>query len=136
MSPRTNLTASWRYGSGAFYSFSSESFLLADPALVDGGGRLIDIVSSKNNFQYPANHRLDLNLQLQLTRDASKSFQHLLDLGIYNLYARRNPLFYDLRTNYFSRDSELVKNREFVQVFFGDIQPTLSYRLAFSGKRK
>lgn len=135
LGPRTDLTASWRYGSGAFYSFSSESFLLADPAIVDGGGRLVEIVSSKNNFQYPANHRLDLNLQLQLTRDASKNHQHLLDVGIYNLYARRNPLFYDLRTNYFSRDSELVKNREFVQIFFGDIQPTLSYRMTFSGKR-
>jgi len=134
---RTNLTASWRYGSGAFYSFSSESFLLADPAIVDGGGgRLVEIVSSKNNFQYPAQHRLDLNLQLQLTKDPSNRHQHLLDLGVYNVYARHNPIFYDLRTSYFSRGSELVKNREFVQVFFGDMQPTLSYRMTFTGKRK
>ena len=133
---RTDLTASWRYGSGAFYSFSSESFLLADPAIVDGGGRLVEIVTGKNNFRYPAYHRLDLNLQLQLTKGVDKRFQHRLDLGIYNVYARHNPLFYDLRTRYFSRGSELVKNRDFVQVFFGDVQPTLSYRMIFSGKKR
>lgn len=133
---RTDLTATWRFGSGAYYSFSSESFLLADPAIVDGGGRFIEIVSSKNNFQYPAYHRLDLNLQLQLTKDPAKSHRHQLNVGIYNVYARHNPIFYDLRTNYFSRGSELIKNREFVQIYFGDMQPTLSYRMTFSGKKK
>jgi hypothetical protein len=55
---------------------------------------------------------------------------------VYNLYSRHNPIFYDLRTRFFTRGSDLVKKRDFVQVFFGGILPTLSYSMTFSGKAR
>lgn len=137
VSPTVNLTATWRYGSGAFYSLSLENFLLADPSILESNeeAQQILLVENKNGFNLPANHRLDVNAQFLFSGRESKRFQHTLNVGVYNLYSRHNPIFYDLRTNFFSRGSDLIKDQQFVQVFFGGIQPTLSYQLTFSGKR-
>ncbi len=135
--PTINLTATWRYGSGAFYSLSLENFLLADPSILesDDDPQVIPLVENKNGFNLPANHRLDINAQFLFRSQEKKRFQHTLNFGVYNLYGRHNPIFYDLRTSFFSRGSDLIKDQQFVQVFFGGIQPTLSYQLTFSGKR-
>jgi hypothetical protein len=136
VSPAVNFTATWRYGSGAFYSLSLENFLLADPSILsDGSAQTVPLVENKNGFNLPSNHRLDVNAQFVFRGQETKRFQHLLNIGVYNLYSRHNPIFYDLRTNFFSRGSELFKDQQFVQGFFGGIQPTLSYQLSFSGKR-
>ncbi|MFK8161832.1 MAG: TonB-dependent receptor plug domain-containing protein [Lewinella sp.] len=136
ISPTVNLTGTWRYGSGAFYSLSLENFLLADPSILESGedAQVIPLVENKNGFNLPANHRLDVNAQF-LFGKKTRSFQHMLNVGIYNLYGRHNPIFYDLRTSFRSRGSDLIKDQQFVQVYFGGIQPTLSYQLTFSGKR-
>lgn len=138
VSRRVNITTTWRYESGAFYSLSLENFLLADPSILDPeiGIDPIPLVREKNGFNLPANHRLDVNAQFILANRPHNNFRHTLNLGIYNLYSRHNPIFYDLRTRFYSRGSELIKDQQFVQIFFGGIQPTLSYQLAFSAKRK
>ncbi|MFT5999025.1 MAG: hypothetical protein ACI81P_001481 [Neolewinella sp.] len=136
VSPSVNVTATWRYGSGAFYSLSLENFLLADPSILsDGSPQTVPLVENKNGFNLPANHRLDVNAQFLFRDKETRRFQHTLNFGVYNLYGRHNPIFYDLRTNFFSRGSDLIKDQQFVQVFFGGIQPTLSYQLTFTGKR-
>jgi hypothetical protein len=137
VNPFLQLSATWRYGSGSFYSISTQSFLLADPTVLDSDeGRVIDLVSSKNGFQLRDDHRLDVSAQFSLTRDPSSRFHHTLNVGVYNLYSRHNPIFYDLRTRFFTRGSDLVKKRDFVQVFFGGILPTLSYSMTFRGKAR
>lgn len=138
ISPYFNITTTWRYGSGAFYSLSLENFLLADPSILDPeiGIDPIPLVREKNGFNLPADHRLDINAQFLMTKNGARNFRHTLNIGVYNLYSRHNPIFYDLRTRFFSRGSELIKDQQFVQIFFGGIQPTLSYQLAFSAKRK
>jgi hypothetical protein len=137
ISPTVNFTGTWRYGSGAFYSLSLENFLLADPSILDSNEdpQIIPLVENKNGFNLPANHRLDINAQFLFSRKEKRRFQHTLNFGVYNLYGRHNPIFYDLRTSFFSRGSDLIKDQQFVQVFFGGIQPTLSYQLTFTGKR-
>ena len=137
VSPSVNFTATWRYGSGAFYSLSLENFLLADPSIleIDEASQTVLLVENKNGFNLPANHRLDVNAQFIFRNKGTRRFQHTLNVGVYNLYGRHNPIFYDLRTNFFSRGSDLIKDQQFVQVFFGSIQPTLSYQLTFSGKK-
>ena len=132
-SPRTTLTATFRFETGGAYSFSKESFVVADPTPVDPEAQEQTnfLVDNKNGFRFPANHRLDVNSRWQLTRRADARFRHTLNLGIYNLYSRHNPIFYDLRTTYFGRDDELIKDRQFVQIFLGGILPTLTYKVTF-----
>lgn len=134
---RTNISATWRYETGGVYSFSRETIILANPTIDDPDSqeRVIALVDEKNGFRFPANHRLDINARLRLTRRPQKKWQHTLNIGIYNLYSRHNPIFYDIRSTYLKRDNTLVKNRQFVQVFFGGILPTLSYKASFTGGR-
>lgn len=134
---RTDLTATWRYETGGAYSFSRESIILANPTIDDPDTQeqVIALIDEKNGFRFPANHRLDVNARLLLTRRAENRWQHTLNIGVYNLYSRHNPIFYDIRSTYLNRNDTLVKNRQFVQVFFGGILPTLSYKASFSGGR-
>ncbi|MEL7161545.1 MAG: hypothetical protein AAFN92_12375, partial [Bacteroidota bacterium] len=60
--------------------------------------------------------------------------RHVLDVGIYNLYNRHNPIYYDIRKEYSVRESDLIADRNFVQVFLAPITPTLAYHLTFGGK--
>jgi hypothetical protein len=137
LNSRTDLSATWRYETGGAYSFSSESFILANPTIDDPDSQeqVVALVDKKNGFRFPANHRLDVNARFRLTRRAENKWQHTLNFGIYNLYSRHNPIFYDIRSTYLKRDNTLVKNRQFVQIFFGGILPTLSYKASFTGGR-
>jgi hypothetical protein len=137
LSRRVDLSATWRYETGGAYSFSRESIILANPTIDDPDTQeqVIALIDEKNGFRFPANHRLDVNARLRLTRRTANPWQHTLNIGIYNLYSRHNPIFFDIRSTYLNRNSTLVKNREFVQVFFGGILPTLSYKASFSGGR-
>ena len=134
---RVDFSASWRYETGGAYSFSRESIILANPTIDDPDTQeqVIALVDEKNGFRFPANHRLDVNARLRLTRRTESRWQHTLNVGVYNLYSRHNPIFYDIRSTYLNRNSTLVKNRQFVQIFFGGILPTLSYKASFSGGR-
>ncbi|OAV45662.1 TonB-dependent receptor [Lewinella sp. 4G2] len=133
-SPRVSLAATWRFGSGANYSLSEESFLLTNPATLttDGQAQTIALIKDLNGVRLPANHRLDLNARFTLgDLDRSSKAEHTISLGVYNLYSRHNPIYYDIQTTYSSRDDQLIANRDFVQVYLAPITPTFSYRIRF-----
>ena len=133
--PHLNLTATWRLESGSYFSFGQQAFVIAAPGDEADEGAVVNVVENKNGLSLPPNHRLDVNAQWQLSKDSRRRFQHVLNFGVYNLYSRHNPVFYDLRSRYFSRGFDLVKERNFVQIFFGGALPTLSYRMTFRGGR-
>ncbi len=135
LSPQVSLSANWRWGSGAAYSLSLESFLLTDPAILgeEDAIETINLVNEKNGVIFPTNHRLDVNAHIQLSRPGRPGPKHVLDVGIYNLYNRHNPIYYDINTTYFARQSELIADRNFVQVYIAPITPTLAYHLYFGG---
>ena len=131
---RISLSASWIYGSGANYSLIEETFLLPNPAQIAPEDEIetVNLVKEKNGVKLPANHRLDVNAQIQLgsLREDAR-FDHTLSLGIYNVYSRHNPIYYDIQTDYFARRDVLVANREFTQIYLAPITPTISYKLRF-----
>lgn len=135
LNPRVTLSASWRFGSGARYSLSAETFLFVDPAIEDGEDvpTRVSLVNERNGFRLPANHRLDVNAQFRLGNPNNERFSHRLDVGLYNVYNRKNPVYYEVRTNYRSRDEQLVADRQFVQVYLAPFMPTLAYHLSFRG---
>lgn len=131
--PRPNLsfTANFRYGSGAAYSFSRVKLRLADPAQIINPDEItFDLTEEKNGVRLPDNHRLDLNAHFTFTGKRNPRLQHALSLGIYNVYNRHNPIYYDIESNYESRGENLVNNRRFKQVFLPGFLPTLSYQLS------
>lgn len=129
----TTLTATWRYGSGAAYSLSEE---VADLSGVgDENPLLVALVDTKNGFRLPANHRLDINLHTTLQAENSTA-EHSFNLGLYNVYNRRNPIYYELRDELVNGGPE--RELQPYQIFVAPLLPSLSYQLRFgtrSGKQ-
>jgi hypothetical protein len=51
----------------------------------------VPIYNELNNSRLPDYHRLDISARLQLNK-TEKKYNHFLELAIYNLYARHNPV--------------------------------------------
>lgn len=130
--PKQNNTLSltWRYGSGVAYSLSRESFQLEGIiSQFDDPNLEIEIVTDQNGARLPANHRLDVNYQFQLKSNPSSSVDHTFRIGIYNVYSRHNPIYYDVRTTYVGNNGQLQANESLVQVYIAPILPVFSYEL-------
>lgn len=134
-SPRTTLNLSWRYGSGAAYSFSLEGYQLPNiEETYDDPELRLALVNARNNFRLPPNHRLDINCRVALKTKPDSRFAHTLDIGLYNAYNRHNPIYYELRTAYRSGRGDLLADRNFVQIYIAPLLPVFSYELRFAGK--
>lgn len=132
---KVSLTANFRYGSGAAYSLSNVTLRLADPATAVNPDEItIDITQNKNGFRLPDNHRLDLNARFIINGRRKGTIEHAIGVGIYNVYNRRNPIYYDLESNYVSEGENLANRRRFKQVFIPGFLPMLSYHLKIKSR--
>lgn len=94
---------------------SPPSEIVANPRVVD----------QLNGQRLPAYHRLDISFTKSIYKENTL---HKLQLGLTNLYNRKNPLYVTIRDK-FQPNGEL--KREFVQVSLLPIFPTLRYVLKF-----
>ena len=120
-SDRMTISANWVYETGmpttlptGEYTFSSSN--LFSPVTVLN-------IGEKNSFRLPANHHLDIGLNLELGKGR---LQQLLKLGIYNVYNRKNPLYYRLRDK-----EDGSGDKEFVRVSLLPFTPSLNYSVRF-----
>lgn len=118
---RMTISANWVYETGmpttlptGEYTFLSSN--LFSPVTVLS-------IGEKNSFRLPANHHLDVGLNLELGKGRLQQF---LKLGIYNVYNRRNPIYYRLREK-----NDGSGDKEFVSVSLLPITPSLNYSIRF-----
>ncbi|CAH1000202.1 Vitamin B12 transporter BtuB [Neolewinella maritima] len=123
---RTTLTGSWRFETGLAYSLSTE--VVENP--LDPVGPDLPIVERRNGFRLKPNHRLDLNLHTVLSKPDSK-FTHAIDVGLYNTYNRRNPVYYETQLDYSVVDNQPVSTQNYFQIYVAPVLPSLSYQLTF-----
>lgn len=119
-------TANWIFSSGFAYSIPLEQYNYELPGIPP-----IDVVvyDSKNGRRMPNYHRLDVNFNLFFNTPKTG---HILNVGVYNAYNRKNPLYYDLRTRIVVNDrSELEEEKKFVQVWMLPFLPSLNYTFKF-----
>ena len=81
MSPRWSFSTCWVYGSGTPVTFPTGRFQIE--------GNYVPIYSGRNEYRYPAYHRLDLSATWKLT-SPNKRFKHELNFSLYNAYGRKN----------------------------------------------
>ncbi|WP_170067747.1 TonB-dependent receptor [Neolewinella xylanilytica] len=124
---RTTLTGSWRYETGLAYSMSE--IIFSSP--IDYGTPNTPLTEERNGFRMPANHRLDLNLHTNLSSENSR-FTHAIDVGLYNVYDRHNPIYYETRPEWTTGETGPESRDQFYKIFVTPLLPTLSYRLTFS----
>ena len=120
-SDRMTISANWVYETGlpttlptGEYTFSSSN--LFSPVTVLS-------IGEKNSFRLPANHHLDVGVNLELGKGRLEQF---LKIGIYNIYNRKNPLYYRLRDK-----TDGSGDKEFVRVSLLPITPSLNYSIRF-----
>jgi hypothetical protein len=128
--PGLHLSGNWVYSSGSALSLSLESFRLVVPGQPLVPAVDVFVFENKNDFRLPGYHRLDLNLTYEVPARPGRA-RHRFQLGLYNAYNRRNPIFYDLRTNYVDLNGQLSANRQFVQVYIAPLMPSFSYKVAW-----
>ncbi|MDR1403701.1 MAG: TonB-dependent receptor [Tannerellaceae bacterium] len=82
LSPKWMVSANWVYASGTPATYPTGRFQVEN--------RYIPIYSGRNEYRYPAYHRLDLSATCQLSKPG-KRFRHELNVSLYNAYGRKNP---------------------------------------------
>ena len=119
--PRLSLSFAWTYGSGVPTTVPRSQF--SSPTLPGNTNSRIDLnqFTPRNDFRFPAVHRLDLGLRWQRSPKWGEAFW---ELGFYNAYNRANPFFLttlDVRTG----EGALLKSALF------PIVPSVSYQFKF-----
>jgi len=76
-----SVSASWVYGSGTPVTYPTGRFQIEN--------NYVPIYSGRNEYRYPAYHRLDLSATWKLS-SPRKRFKHELNFSLYNAYGRKN----------------------------------------------
>ncbi len=117
----------WNISTGIATTLPQSVFKFELPGMNNGdnGGEVIDF-GPKNSRRLPSYHRFDAGFNIFLKRG---SLNHIFNIGAYNIYNRRNPLYVTFRER-FVDDNTFVK-REFVEVSLIQFLPSFSYTLKF-----
>lgn len=114
----------WVYGTGTAISLPRSSY---EQSFSDRPGNnynpygTIEYYESRNNYRMRAYHRLDLSYtSTKKTKWGERSW----NIGVYNVYSRRNPFFMEL-----GRDRN--GNKKFIQYSLFPIIPSVAYRFKF-----
>lgn len=95
LSERVELSAAWTYSSGNHVTLSVEDYeKLPFPSESNNswqysGDNGIDLYESRNNYQLPAYHHLDLSLRIY--RPKKNGRMGIWQVSLYNAYCRMNP---------------------------------------------
>lgn len=82
LSKKWTLSANWVYASGTPVTYPTGRYLIEN--------NYVPIYSGRNEYRYPAYHRLDLSATCQLSKPG-KRFKHELNFSVYNAYGKKNP---------------------------------------------
>jgi hypothetical protein len=136
LNDRWNLSLNWVYGSGfritlpsGFYSSQGNLNAYANdpysymPNQINFGD--LAYYPSKNNYQLPDYHRLDLSADYTIKKDR---FTHHVYISLYNLYSRQN-VFLVYKTNEYNDAGEYLPKYKMLSLF--PILPSVSYEVEF-----
>lgn len=115
VTPRINISATWVYYTGIAATFPIGKYVL--------GGQIVPYYGNRNQDRFPAYHRLDLGATFVLKKRGT--WEHDLNVSVYNLYARKNTYSIDFKTddngNSYAEKSYLFR-----------IVPSITYNFKFT----
>ncbi len=116
ITPRINVSATWVYYTGLAATFPIGKYVL--------NGEIVPLYGDRNQDRFPAYHRLDIGATFVLKK--RKTWEHDLNISVYNLYARKNAYSIDFKTDYDKGISYAEKTYLF------RIVPSITYNFKFS----
>lgn len=127
LNPSWEMAVGFKLASGSAFTLPVLEYELVQapgspPSEIVANPRVVDRL---NGQRLPAYHKLDFSVSKTFFHNQT---QHRLQVGVSNLYNRKNPLYITIRDKF--QQSGEVK-REFVQVSLLPIFPTLRYVLKF-----
>ena len=81
LSKKWSVSACWVYGSGTPVTYPTGRYQVE--------GNYVPVYSGRNEYRYPAYHRLDLSATMKLPSHG-KHFKNELNFSLYNAYGRKN----------------------------------------------
>jgi hypothetical protein len=122
-SPKITFGATWVYGTGQALSVPT-GYYFSSGSLDSKFQIPIDYLGTRNSFRADAYHRLDVSAQFHKRK---KWGERYWEIGIYNAYNRRNPLYYYVKDEYSpqGRIATLEKKSLFPVI------PSISYNFRF-----
>lgn len=123
---RIVFSGTWGYATGLAVSLPVDAFTVTFNGVPGGPVTVIDF-GPKNSSRLPAHHRLDLGMSIRL--DPLWGLQQSLRLGVYNVYNRRNPLYFKIKSDLAIENGRLVERKSLVGVQLLPVLPSLSYAL-------
>lgn len=91
---RIDLTATWTFASGAWYTLPTRTIVSIDPA-----GHITTgyHAPERNNYRLSPIHHLDIGVNF---RKPKQRGERIWNIGMYNIYGAHNPMFVNVTTNY------------------------------------
>ncbi len=117
LSPRWNMSANWVYTSGTPVTFPTGKFLVENS--------YIPIYSGRNEYRYPAYHRLDLSVTRVLSKPGNR-FKNELNFSLYNAYGRKNPW-----TILFKQEKDKPNTSYAEMIYLFSFVPSITYNFTF-----
>lgn len=116
ITPRINVSATWVYYTGIAATFPSGKYFL--------NGEIVPYYGDRNQDRFPAYHRLDIGATFVLKK--RKTWEHDLNISVYNLYARKNAYSIDFKVDNTNGTTYAEKSYLF------RIVPSITYNFKFS----
>jgi len=117
LSSKWSVSASWVYGSGTPVTYPTGRFQIE--------GNYVPIYSGRNEYRYPAYHRLDLSATLKLS-PPGKRFKSDLNFSLYNAYGRKN-----VWTIMFRQDPDNPDNMYAEKIYLFRFIPSVTWNFSF-----
>jgi hypothetical protein len=137
LKPQITLSATWVYGTGNAITLPDATYRSgykiagvdqAGVAAINYRGEFRELpdYGERNSFRAAAYHRMDVGVQFH---KQMKRHERTWEFSIYNLYNRRNPYFYDFKSDY--NVATGITNKTLVQYSIFTFLPSVSYSFKF-----
>lgn len=122
LSERWTFVTNFVYGTGLAASLPNSIFTFTSPSIFQSSYAVLEY-SERNGIRLPANHRWDIALNW---RKIGQNIEQNAGIGVYNVYNRKNILYYRL-----GRDPDDASKPAILQASLVPILPYINYTIKF-----
>lgn len=112
------VSANWVFASGTPVTYPTGRYEIE--------GKYVPIYSSRNEYRYPAYHRLDLSATWSFKGNVRRRFKSELNFSLYNAYGRHNPW-----TIMFRQEKDNPNKTYAEMVYLFSFVPSVTYNFTF-----